>query len=232
MLTLPQTLLPGLGLSLPMRLTALSTAGYLVVGTYATVISDHTAGWGRRWRREIGTSRSALVLATAVWMLAVLLWPVPLIRGTIRTRRSKAHAEDLVWHRPIPAPRATVTASPTIPQRPAYPPVPPRWYRAEYQAVRVVLTEGRTVIARIWVSNLIDDSLLTFGDEHPYTRWAWELLAEIVRTELDNLDRTGATLEPHGSSDPFGTILFPKGSGYTVVRDLDKVSVYRTGAGR
>ena len=76
--------------------------------------------------------------------------------------------------------------------------------------MRVVLAEGRTVVARCWASGLIDDSVLAFGADHLYTRDAWELLAHVVRTAL--AERWPAA----AASDPF---LFPHG---------DLVSVYVT----
>ncbi|MFG2845941.1 hypothetical protein ACGF12_22645 [Kitasatospora sp. NPDC048296] len=156
--------------------------------------------------------------------LGAVLLPIALV-GLDRLPRPGHRARP---EQPEPGHGPEPSAPAPVLPRPEHPPVPPQWYRNEYVAARAALGEGRTIIARIWISDLIDDCLLTFGEEHPYTRWAWELLAEITRTAIANLDHYGPTMDPHGSADLFGTVLFPKGSPYTVVRDGDVTSVYRT----
>ncbi|MFD5610520.1 hypothetical protein [Kitasatospora sp. NPDC127060] len=159
------------------------------------------------------------LLALGAVLLPIALTGLDLL---LRPRRRPLPEHQEPEHGPSPS------MSAPLPPRPQHPPVPPQWYRSEYVAARTALGEGRTIIARIWISDLIDDCLLTFGEEHPYTRWAWELLAEITRTAIATIDHNGLTMDPHGNADPFGTALFPKGSPFTVVRDGDVTSVYRT----
>ncbi|MFD9124160.1 hypothetical protein [Kitasatospora sp. NPDC059571] len=173
---LPAVLLPGLGLSVPVRLATLAAATYLTAGATYLAATGVSSPLGRIHRRDIGTGHLAAALAAAVWAMAVLLWPAPL---ACRSARS------LAARRSRPAAPAPVEAAPAVSL--AKSAVPPRWYRAEYTAVQVVLAEGRTVIARTWAGGLVDDAVIEFGPDHPWTRDAWELLAHIVQVALDQI---------------------------------------------
>ncbi|MFJ5120914.1 hypothetical protein [Kitasatospora sp. NPDC088548] len=111
--------------------------------------------------------------------------------GTIRKcRTAPRHAA------PKPAqPRRPGTAAP--PPRPSYPPVPPRWYRIEYEAGRRALAEGRIDAAAQRAATLVEDSTAAFGPEHPYTRWAWDIRAAVVRAAVARL-RSGPSAAAHG----------------------------------
>ncbi|MER5638232.1 hypothetical protein ABT095_14885 [Kitasatospora sp. NPDC002227] len=88
------------------------------------------------------------------------------------------------------APKPTLPRSPgTVapPPRPPYPPVPPLWYRIEYEAGRRALVEGRIDAAAQRAATLVEDSTAAFGPEHPYTRWAWDTRAAVVRAAVVRL---------------------------------------------
>ncbi|MEV7177841.1 hypothetical protein [Kitasatospora sp. NPDC093679] len=209
---LPAVLLPGLGLSVPVRLATLAAATYLTAGATYLALTGISSPLGRVHRRDIGTGRRAAVLAAAVWIVAVLLWPVPLACRTARA---------ITGRRPQPAAPARRDTAPAVSL--AKPAVPPYWYRAEYTAVQVVLAEGRTVIARTWAGGLVDDAVIEFGPAHPWTRDAWELLAHVVRTALDQIPEQAPSSWPVPGSDP---CLFPERR--TVVFDADRAGVYVT----
>ncbi|MGV9268120.1 hypothetical protein ACWDRR_26045 [Kitasatospora sp. NPDC003701] len=98
---------------------------------------------------------------------------------------------------------APAALSPALPARPPCHPLPPRWYRSEYEAVLVVLSEGRLHIARFWANGLIEDCLLAFGEHHPYTRQASELLVAVVQAAIADIDRNMLT----AADDPFNTVV-------------------------
>ncbi|MEV7123706.1 hypothetical protein [Kitasatospora griseola] len=76
----------------------------------------------------------------------------------------------------------------TVPSNTA-PPLPPLWFRREYEAVLVVVMEKRLHVARFWANGLIEESLQEFGEDHPFTRQAVELLGAVVRATLTDIDR-------------------------------------------
>ncbi|MET9396139.1 hypothetical protein [Kitasatospora sp. NPDC002965] len=100
---------------------------------------------------------------------------------------------------------APANLPPALPARPPCHPLPPRWYRGEYEAVLVVLSEGRLHIARFWANGLIEDCLLAFGEHHPYTRQASELLVAVVQAAIADIDRNALTAKQTG--DPFNTVV-------------------------
>ncbi|WP_331727389.1 hypothetical protein OG871_40295 (plasmid) [Kitasatospora sp. NBC_00374] len=166
--------------TLPNAAPALATAAYLSAGLGALSTTGITQAWFRNGRDAEG--RSAV---TAAWLFLLALWPVPLVLRAVRELRAP---------RPRGAHRAGPKNTPPAPKtsappRPTYPPVPPDWFRCKYDGARTALTEGRTDIARRRVTGLIDDATKYFGADHPYARYAWDLLAEILLSAPANPDQ-------------------------------------------
>ncbi|MDH6129800.1 hypothetical protein [Kitasatospora sp. GP82] len=178
------TPLPGLlPLGTSERLLLLGALSYLTLGLAYLAFDGISSTWSRfRW--EIGTGPAATLAAAAAWTTVLVLWPVPLVCRTFRTLRNRPQigpAEELIWRS---TPRQAARAIPAQPAIAAAElPVPPRWFRQEYEAIRSVLTEGGVVTAQARALGLVDASALAFGPGHPFTAYAWDLLAHTARAE-------------------------------------------------
>ncbi|MEW1914200.1 hypothetical protein AB0442_38265 [Kitasatospora sp. NPDC085895] len=158
------------------RLLVLGVLCYLVVGGAYLSVVGISADWVGRGRPAIGADRGAVVAAGLVWVVLVLLWPVPLVRRLVRTARRRsagAGGEVLQW-----------SLTPQEQWEQALAEVPPAWFREAYVGVQQLLAVGRAVEALGRAAVLVGDSSGVFGDGHRFTGDARELLAHAGRAAL------------------------------------------------
>ncbi len=141
---------------------------------------------------------TGLPVADLLYLLALAaLAATAVALGAARKRRTAPrHAAP----RPM-LPRLSGPAAP--PPRPSYPPDPPLWFRIEYGAARRALAEGRIDAAGRLAVALVEDSTAAVGAEHPYTRWAWDVRAEVVLAAVARLRSCQGT-RPGGRSGAAG----------------------------
>lgn len=179
-------LLLHLALSPAGRLLVLGALCHLTAGTTYLALTGISSTRPPIRRQEIGTGTAATMVVAAVMAVVVVLWPIPLICRAVHALRRRASAdqprEERIWR-----------ALPTVPGRSAGPaatyPVPPQWYRQEYEAARAARAHSAAAGATR-AAVLVERSVLAFGPAHPHSHDAWELLehtARLGRTEHQSL---------------------------------------------
>ncbi|MFE4599342.1 hypothetical protein ACFRKE_00620 [Kitasatospora indigofera] len=220
------TLLPLLGSSRAGGLVLPAAVAYLPAGIFylaMTGIGDVPP------RRSRPTGGATFTAALGIWTVSPFVWPLLLAARTLHLLRRRATVGAPCRIRPIPPALADAAPAP-LPQKPTIPPVPPRWYRQDYAAVGVALTEGRLTIARTWAGCLADDATSEFGPAHPYTQEAWLLVARTVRTALGEIHDAQPADDAQPIDDPYGYFLFPH--AHRGAWDPDRDSVYISSLGQ
>ncbi|GAB2736074.1 hypothetical protein [Kitasatospora kifunensis] len=175
-----------LGLSANERLVILGAIAHLVAGAVYVALTGLTASRVPIRRQEIGAGPGAALAAAGVWAVAVVLWPVPLVCRTLRVLRRRRARSRADQRRPVRS-----AAPPAVRQADAVT-VPPLWFRQEYTAAHAALPVAPFAALNL-AAALVERSARAFGDEHPHTLDAWELLAHAARTAPAHLP-AGTTL--------------------------------------
>ena len=213
------TLLPG-G---PNCLAAAAATAYLPAGAFYIALT----GFGSTTLRR-PSGRAAVLTAVTASATLTILWPLLLATRLIRALHHRRTAATVPLRiRPVVLDPVTQAPAVPAPPKPSHPPVPPRWFRQEYAAVSVALTEGRTAIARTWAGDLADEATLAFGPAHPYTQEAWLLVARTVHAALADIQDQPPADDARPIDDPYGYFLFPH--AHRGAWDPDRDSVYTSG---